>query len=52
MKSMEFPIIGEQKPKTDIYEFKHDFRDGTVGRYETREELNKAIEEENENRDE
>jgi hypothetical protein len=49
----QMPNFQGEKPKTAEaeYKFQHNFEDGTVGRYQTKEELTEAIEAENENKD-
>ncbi|MHB8904446.1 MAG: hypothetical protein ACYC40_05110 [Patescibacteria group bacterium] len=48
------PDFQSAKPKVageGEFKYQHNFEDGTVGRYETKEALDEAIEGENENRD-
>ena len=48
----EMPDFQGSKPKTEEeteYKFQHNFNDGTVGRYKTKEELDAALEGEIEN---
>ena len=50
----QMPNFQAEKPKTageSEFKYKHDFEDGTVGLYKTKEELDDGVEAENENRD-
>lgn len=50
----QMPNFQGQKPKAageGEFKYKHDFEDGTVGLYKTKEELDEAVEGENENRE-
>ncbi len=50
----QMPNFQAEKPKTageSEFKYKHDFEDGTVGLYKTKEELDDVVEAENENRD-